>query len=54
MTIQNKKLLEERDFAVRTRNLAEQAAIAQDADQSRAYLLHTSMIEGLKAANGIA
>lgn len=53
MTIQNKKLLEERDLAVRESNLAEQAAIAKDAARSRTYLLRTSMIEGLKAAEAI-
>jgi len=53
MTIANKKLLEERDLAVRDRNLAEQAAIARDLDRSRAYLMRTAMIEGLKAANDI-
>jgi 3-(3-hydroxy-phenyl)propionate hydroxylase len=51
MTIANKKLLEERDLDVRARNLVEQAAIAQDRDRSRAYLLRTSMIEGLTAAD---
>jgi 3-(3-hydroxy-phenyl)propionate hydroxylase len=53
MTIANKKLLEERDLAVRARNLVEQAAIAQDTDRSRAYLLCTSMIEGLTAADAM-
>jgi len=50
MTIQNKKLLEERDLAVREANLAEQAAIARDPDRARVYLMRTSMIDGLKAA----
>jgi 3-(3-hydroxy-phenyl)propionate hydroxylase len=54
MTIQNKKLLEERDPAVRRENLREQAAIAQDPDRSRPYLMRTSLIEGLSVANAIA
>jgi 3-(3-hydroxy-phenyl)propionate hydroxylase len=54
MTIQNKKLLEERDLAVRAHNLAEQSAVARDPDRSRAYLMRTSMIDGLKVANEIA
>jgi 3-(3-hydroxy-phenyl)propionate hydroxylase len=53
MTIANKKLLEERNLDVRARNLVEQAAIAQDRDRSRAYLLRTSMIEGLTAADAM-
>jgi 3-(3-hydroxy-phenyl)propionate hydroxylase len=54
MTIQNKKLLEERDPAVRSENLREQAAIAHDLERSRTYLIRTSMIEGLSVANAIA
>ncbi len=54
MTIQNKKLLEERDETVRTRNLSEQRALARDPDRARTYLLRTSMIEGLKAAEDTA
>jgi 3-(3-hydroxy-phenyl)propionate hydroxylase len=54
MTIQNKKLLEERDPAVRSENLREQAAIAHNLDRSRTYLIRTSMIEGLSVANAIA
>jgi len=54
MTIQNKKLLEERDIRVRRQNLQEQAEIAKHPDRSRAYLMRTSMIEGLRAANEIA
>jgi 3-(3-hydroxy-phenyl)propionate hydroxylase len=53
MTIQNKKLLEERDLSVRARNLADQAAIARDPDRSRANLMRTSMIDGLKVASEI-
>jgi 3-(3-hydroxy-phenyl)propionate hydroxylase len=54
MTIQNKRLLEERDPAVRSESLREQAAIAHDPNRSRAYLMRTSMIEGLSVANAIA
>src|SRR5215467_5493655 len=53
MTIQNKKLLEERDPEVRVRNLADQAAIARDPDRARGFLLRTSMIEGLQVAASI-
>jgi 3-(3-hydroxy-phenyl)propionate hydroxylase len=53
MTIQNKKLLEERNQDVRSKNLAEQSAIARDKDRSRAYLMRTSMIDGLRAASEI-
>jgi len=50
MTIQNKRMLEEKDARVRAAHLAEQRAIAHDKDRARAYLLRTSMIEGLQAA----
>jgi 3-(3-hydroxy-phenyl)propionate hydroxylase len=53
MTIQNKKLLEERDPEVRARNLADQAATARDPDRARGFLLRTSMIEGLQVAASI-
>jgi 3-(3-hydroxy-phenyl)propionate hydroxylase len=53
MTIQNKKLLEERNQNVRSQNLAEQSAIARDKDRSRAYLMRTSMIDGLRAASEV-
>jgi 3-(3-hydroxy-phenyl)propionate hydroxylase len=53
MTIQNKKLLEERDPNIRAHDLAEQAAIARDPDRARVYLMRTAMIDGLKAADKI-
>jgi 3-(3-hydroxy-phenyl)propionate hydroxylase len=54
MTIQNKRLLEERDDAVRSENLTELRRIASDPDRSRTYLVRTSMIEGLRAAEQVA
>jgi 3-(3-hydroxy-phenyl)propionate hydroxylase len=50
MTIQNKKFIEEKDEIVRRARLDELREIAADHDKSRAYLLRTSMIEGLKAS----
>jgi 3-(3-hydroxy-phenyl)propionate hydroxylase len=54
MTIQNKKLLEEKDPARRDAFLADLRATAADPARSRAFLLRTSMIEGVRAAAAIA
>jgi 3-(3-hydroxy-phenyl)propionate hydroxylase len=54
MTIANKKTLEERDPVARAARLADQRATAADPAKARAYLLRTSMIEGVRAAAGIA
>jgi 3-(3-hydroxy-phenyl)propionate hydroxylase len=54
MTIQNKKVMEERDPAVRAANQAELRHTVADAAKARAYLMRTSMIEGVRTAAGIA
>jgi 3-(3-hydroxy-phenyl)propionate hydroxylase len=53
MTIQNKKIIEEKDETLRRVRLGELREIAANRDRSRAYLLRTSMIEGLKASHEI-
>ena len=52
-TIHNKKMLEERDPAVRRRNLDELKRIAEDPDRARRYLLNASLIESLRAAAAV-
>jgi len=53
MTIQNKKMMEERDAAVRAANQADLRRTVADAAKARAYLLRTSMIEGVRTAAAI-
>jgi 3-(3-hydroxy-phenyl)propionate hydroxylase len=53
MTIQNKRVLEEKDLAQRRDRLDEMRAIAADRKRSRAFLMRTSMFEGLLAAEKI-
>ena len=53
MTIQNKKIIEEKDETLRRVRLDELREIATNRDKSRAYLLRTSMLEGLKASHEI-
>jgi 3-(3-hydroxy-phenyl)propionate hydroxylase len=53
MTIRNKTFLEEKNQAIRTARLAELRGTATDRDKARTYLLRTSMIEGLQAADQI-
>jgi 3-(3-hydroxy-phenyl)propionate hydroxylase len=48
ITARNKKLLEERDPAVRARNLDEMRRTAADAERSYRYLLDSSMISSLR------
>ena len=50
MTIQNKRVLEEKDPAVRSTRLSEMREIASDPDRSRAFLMQTAMFNGLQAA----
>jgi 3-(3-hydroxy-phenyl)propionate hydroxylase len=52
-TIANKQALEERDVGRREARKAEMRRTAADPDLARAYLLRTSMIEGLRAAAAI-
>ena len=51
MSIRNKRLLEERDPKVQRAHMEELVAIASDPQRSRAHLLETSMIAGLRKAN---
>jgi 3-(3-hydroxy-phenyl)propionate hydroxylase len=53
MSIRNKRLLEEKDPAVRKTSLDEIRATAADADKARAYLLNTSMINSVREAAAI-
>ena len=53
-TIRNKKLLAEKDPAVRSRNHDELRRTAEDAKLARAFLLRTSLIESLREAEAIA
>ena len=54
MTIQNKRVLEEKDPAVRSTRLSEMRAIASDREKSRAFLMQTAMFNGLRAAAEVA
>ena len=49
-TIRNKKLLDERDPAIRQRNIADLRDIAQDRARSRAYLRAASLIDSVEAS----
>ena len=53
MTIQNKRVLEEKDSAVRRQRMQEMADIARDPEKSRAFLMRTAMFEGLRAAKQV-
>lgn len=53
-TMRNKKLLAERDPAVRARNHDELRRTAEDPRLARAFLLRTSLIESLREAEEIA
>ena len=50
MSIRNKRLLEERDPAVQRSRMEELVAISRDPERSRAFLLESSMIAGLRKA----
>jgi 3-(3-hydroxy-phenyl)propionate hydroxylase len=50
MTIQNKRVLEEKDPTIRSTRLSEMRAIASDPERSRTFLMQTAMFSGLKAA----
>ena len=52
-TIANKRLLEERDPAVRSRNLDELKRTAEDPDSAKAYMRRASLLESLKSAAAI-
>jgi 3-(3-hydroxy-phenyl)propionate hydroxylase len=53
-TMRNKKLLAERDPAVRARNHDELRRTAEDPVRARAFLLRSSLIESLREAEEIA
>jgi 3-(3-hydroxy-phenyl)propionate hydroxylase len=53
-TIRNRKLLAEKDPAVRARNHDELRRTAEDRKLARAFLLRTSLIESLREAEAIA
>jgi 3-(3-hydroxy-phenyl)propionate hydroxylase len=53
-TIRNKRLLAERDPAIRRRNLDELRRMAEDPKLARAFLLRSSLIESLREADQIA
>jgi 3-(3-hydroxy-phenyl)propionate hydroxylase len=53
MSIRNKRLLEEKDPAVRKASLADVRATAADPDKARAFLLNTSMINSVQEAAAI-
>ncbi|MFC7518078.1 FAD-dependent oxidoreductase [Herbaspirillum sp. GCM10030257] len=50
ITIRNKKLLEERDPAIRTQRLDEMRQTAADPERHRAFLLNSSMINSVRRA----
>jgi len=52
-TIRNKRLLAEKDPAIRERNHAELRRTAEDPDLARAFLLRSSLIESLREAERI-
>jgi 3-(3-hydroxy-phenyl)propionate hydroxylase len=52
-TIRNKRLLEERDPAIRQERLDEMRKTAADKDKARAYLLNSSMIASVQRARQI-
>jgi 3-(3-hydroxy-phenyl)propionate hydroxylase len=53
-SIRNKRLLEERDPAIRRERFDELRAIASDPDQAREYLRRSTLYESLERANAVA
>lgn len=53
-TIANKKLLEERDAAIREQKLDELRRIAEDTQAARAYMRRASLLESLRTAAAVA
>src|SRR5262245_28545862 len=54
ISIRNKRIMEERDPAAQRQHLVEFVAIADDPARARVHLLDTSMISGVRKAEGIA
>ena len=52
-TIQNKKLLEERDPSIRAKRLAALRRTGEDAQQSRAYMRRAALIDSLESAAAV-
>jgi 3-(3-hydroxy-phenyl)propionate hydroxylase len=52
--MRNKKLLTEKDPAVRARNHDELRRTSEDPKRARAFLLRSSLIESLREAEAIA
>jgi 3-(3-hydroxy-phenyl)propionate hydroxylase len=53
MSIRNKRIMEERDPAVQRAHLQGMVAVANDPQKAREHMLNTSMISGLRRANGV-
>jgi 3-(3-hydroxy-phenyl)propionate hydroxylase len=53
MTIQNKRVLEEKDPAKRQERMNEMRTIAADPAAARSFLMRTAMFEGLRAASTV-
>jgi 3-(3-hydroxy-phenyl)propionate hydroxylase len=53
MTIQNKRVLEEKDPVVRKERMQEMREIAADPVKSHSFLMRTAMFEGLRAAEQV-
>jgi len=53
-TIANKKLMEEKDLGVRSKNLDELKRTANDAQSAKAYMRRASLLDSLKSAAAIA
>jgi 3-(3-hydroxy-phenyl)propionate hydroxylase len=54
MTIQNKRVLEEKDPVKREERLNEMRTTATDPEKARTFLMRTSMFEGLRAAEQVS
>ncbi|HEX3502894.1 MAG TPA: FAD-dependent monooxygenase [Xanthobacteraceae bacterium] len=53
-TIANKRLMEERDPAVRSRNFAELKRTSEDPESAKAYMRRAALLESLNSAAGVA
>ena len=52
-TIANKKMMEERDPAVRARNFDELRRVANDPKQAKAYMRRAALYDSLRDANAV-
>src|SRR5262245_27667620 len=52
-TIANKRLMEERDLAVRARNFDELRRTAEDPEASKRYMRRAALVDSLKTANAV-